>query len=75
MTTELAKAYDPSAVEKRWREYWRENDTFRTDEHSGRDPFVILIPPPNVTGVLHMGHVLTYTIQDIVIRFQRMRGR
>ncbi|MBN1826184.1 MAG: valine--tRNA ligase [Candidatus Eisenbacteria bacterium] len=75
MATELPKIYDPSAVEKRWQEFWEKNDVFRTDEGSGKEPFVILIPPPNVTGVLHMGHVLTYTIQDIVIRFRRMQGR
>ena len=72
---ELAKTYDPAAVEEKWRSYWQENGTFRTDAASDKEPFVILIPPPNVTGVLHMGHVLNYSIQDIVTRWRRMQGR
>ncbi|RPJ41653.1 MAG: valine--tRNA ligase, partial [Candidatus Latescibacterota bacterium] len=72
---ELAKTYEPNAVEAKWRAYWEEHDSFRTDAASPREPFVILIPPPNVTGVLHMGHILNYTIQDVVIRWRRMQGR
>ncbi|MFH1680842.1 MAG: valine--tRNA ligase [Candidatus Eisenbacteria bacterium] len=72
---ELAKTYDPGQVEGKWQSAWSERKSFRTDPVSSRDPFVILIPPPNVTGMLHMGHVLNYTIQDVVIRWRRMTGR
>jgi len=72
---ELAKTYEPAQVEGRWQAFWREQASFRADPHSSREPFVILIPPPNVTGMLHMGHVLNYTIQDVAIRWRRMTGR
>ena len=71
---ELAKAYDPAAVAGRIYEFWESNDSFRADAASDKPPFTIMIPPPNVTGVLHMGHALNNTLQDIVIRHRRMAG-
>ena len=75
MAVELPKTYDPAEIEERWRKEWKEKDIFRTDANSDKEPYVILIPPPNVTGMLHMGHVLNYTIQDIMTRWRRMQGR
>jgi len=72
--TELSKSYDPRAVEERWRATWSEGGFFTADANSDKTPYVIVIPPPNVTGSLHMGHALTNTIQDILIRFRRMSG-
>ncbi|MDX2002678.1 MAG: valine--tRNA ligase [Chitinophagales bacterium] len=71
---ELAKTYDPKLVEGRWYQHWMEQGFFRSvpDE---REPFTIVIPPPNVTGVLHMGHMLNNTIQDVLIRKARMEGK
>jgi valyl-tRNA synthetase len=68
-------AYAPAAVEAKWYEEWERRGYFRGRADSGRDPFVIVIPPPNVTGVLTLGHVLNNTLQDILIRFAKMRGR
>jgi valyl-tRNA synthetase len=70
----LDKSYDPHQVEEKWYHYWMERDYFRADENSVRKPYSIVIPPPNVTGVLHIGHALNNTLQDILIRFKRMRG-
>jgi valyl-tRNA synthetase len=71
---ELAKAYDPKDFEKRLYGYWLETGVFAPDlSRSGR-PYVIVIPPPNVTGVLHMGHGLNNSLQDILIRYHRMAG-
>lgn len=71
---ELATKYSPAEVEDKWYSYWMENDLFKSvpDE---REPYTIVIPPPNVTGVLHMGHMLNNTIQDILIRRARMEGK
>ena len=71
---ELATKYDPSEVEDKWYKYWMDNNMFKSvpDE---REPYTIVIPPPNVTGVLHMGHMLNNTIQDILIRRARMLGK
>ncbi|MDE7437451.1 MAG: valine--tRNA ligase [Muribaculaceae bacterium] len=71
---ELATKYDPSAVEEKWYEYWMENRLFHS-EPDDREPYTIVIPPPNVTGVLHMGHMLNNTIQDILTRRARMTGK
>ena len=70
----MATKYDPSEVEDKWYKYWMDNDMFKSvpDE---REPYTIVIPPPNVTGVLHMGHMLNNTIQDILIRRARMLGK
>ena len=67
-------AYDPKAIEERWRRFWREQGLFAADPSSGREPFTIMIPPPNVTGGLHIGHCLNNTTQDVVIRYRRMAG-
>lgn len=70
---ELASKYNPSEVEGKWYKYWEDNRMFHS-EPDGRQPFTVVIPPPNVTGVLHMGHVLNETIQDILVRRARMLG-
>ena len=71
---ELATKYNPSEVEDKWYSYWMQNDLFKSTPDS-REPYTIVIPPPNVTGVLHMGHMLNNTIQDILIRRARMEGK
>ena len=70
----LDKSYDPHQVEGKWYRYWEEHGFFRADENSKRKAYSIVIPPPNVTGVLHIGHALNNTLQDILIRFKRMEG-
>ncbi|WP_022798281.1 valine--tRNA ligase [Thermus islandicus] len=70
---DLPKAYDPKTVEPRWAEKWAQNP-FVADPKSGKPPFVIFMPPPNVTGSLHMGHALDNSLQDALIRYKRMRG-
>ena len=75
MEPTLAKGYEPHDVERKWYRRWEEAGYFHADEHSSRPPYAIVIPPPNVTGVLHMGHALNNTLQDILCRWQRMRGR
>jgi valyl-tRNA synthetase len=71
----LNKTFDPSEVEARWYPVWEASGAFAADPASRRVPFTIMMPPPNVTGSLHMGHALTFTLQDVLIRWQRMRGR
>ena len=71
---ELASKYDPQAVESKWYQYWLYNKLF-SSKPDGREPYTIVIPPPNVTGVLHMGHMLNNTIQDILVRRARMEGK
>jgi valyl-tRNA synthetase len=73
-TSALPKQYDPSEVEPRWRRFWLENGFFHADEASPTVPFAITLPPPNVTGSLHIGHALGFTLQDILIRWKRMQG-
>ncbi len=70
----LATKYNPAEVEDKWYAYWMEHDLFHS-EPDGREPYTIVIPPPNVTGVLHMGHMLNETIQDILVRRARMEGK
>jgi valyl-tRNA synthetase len=70
----MEKQYDPSSVEDRWYAFWSEKKLFHADETSKKTAFSIVIPPPNVTGVLHMGHALNNTLQDILIRYRRMAG-
>ncbi len=70
----LASKYDPHEVESKWYQYWVDNKLFSSKPDS-REPYTIVIPPPNVTGVLHMGHMLNNTIQDILIRRARMKGK
>lgn len=71
---EIPKAYDPSAVEDKWYEYWLKNNLFHSEVNNEKKPYTIVIPPPNVTGILTMGHILNNTIQDIFIRTKRMQG-
>ena len=71
---ELASKYDPQAVESKWYQYWLDNKLF-SSKPDGREPYTVVIPPPNVTGVLHMGHMLNNTIQDILVRRAHMEGK
>ncbi len=74
MKKEIAKTYDPSEIEDRLYKYWDESGYFKPDEDKSKKPFSIVIPPPNVTGQLHMGHALDETLQDILVRYKRMQG-
>ena len=74
MTTELDKTFDPAAIEAKWYAHWEEGNLFRP-ERPDAQPFTIVNPPPNVTGSLHIGHALDNTLQDIVIRYERLRGK
>ena len=71
---ELASKYDPQVVESKWYQYWLDHKLF-SSKPDGREPYTVVIPPPNVTGVLHMGHMLNNTIQDILVRRARMEGK
>lgn len=70
----MEKAYNHEETEKNWYETWRENDLFKAENGSKKPPFSMILPPPNVTGVLHMGHALTFTVPDIIIRRKKMQG-
>jgi valyl-tRNA synthetase len=74
MAEQWEKVYDPTRVEEKWYNYWLEKGYFRAEMGSPKEPFSIVIPPPNVTGSLHMGHALNNTLQDILVRFKRMKG-
>ena len=74
MAKELEKIYDPSSVEDRLYKFWTENKYFHAEVDPKKDPYTIVIPPPNITGQLHMGHALDETLQDILIRWKRMQG-
>src|SRR5467141_626043 len=74
MAREIAKAYDPQLIEGKWAEFWSKGDLFRADPSAPGEPFCIVIPPPNVTGSLHIGHMLDHTEIDILTRWHRMRG-
>ena len=74
MEENLPKGYEPHDVELKWYAAWEESGLFHADEKSGREGYSIVIPPPNVTGVLHMGHALNNTVQDILARWKRMSG-
>jgi valyl-tRNA synthetase len=74
MTKEISAKYDPSEIEGKWYEYWTQKGLFHS-EPDDREPYTIVIPPPNVTGVLHMGHMLNNTIQDVLVRRARMTGK
>ena len=71
----MDKHYDPQVVEARWSARWQEHGAFHAEADAGGEPYCIVIPPPNVTGILHIGHVLNNSIQDILIRWRRMQGR
>ena len=74
MTTELSKTFDPAEIEARWYAHWEANGLFRPDRPEAQ-PFTIVNPPPNVTGSLHIGHALDNTLQDVVVRYERLRGK
>ncbi len=71
---QIASKYEPNKVEAHWYTYWMEHDFF-SSEPDGREPYTIVIPPPNVTGVLHMGHMLNNTLQDVLVRRARLQGK
>lgn len=73
-TREIPTVYDPHEVEEKWYQYWLDNGYFTPEIEPEKEPYTIVIPPPNVTGALHMGHALDNTIQDVLIRYQRMQG-
>ena len=75
MSRELAKTYDPQSVEDRLYKFWVDGGFFHAEADPEKEPYTIVIPPPNITGQLHMGHALDETLQDILIRFRRMQGR
>ena len=74
MSKELAKTYDPHGIEDRLYQKWLDKKYFHAEVDESKKPFTIVIPPPNITGQLHMGHALDNTMQDILIRFKRMQG-
>jgi len=74
MKQELPKNYHPLETDKKWYRFWEENRFFSADPHSSKEGFSIVIPPPNITGALHMGHALVNTLQDILVRWKRMQG-
>ncbi|MCB4792689.1 MAG: valine--tRNA ligase [Elusimicrobia bacterium] len=74
MVSEISKVYEPKQIEDKWYKYWIEHRLFNAKKEEGKKPFTIVIPPPNVTGSLHMGHALNNTLQDIAIRFKSMQG-
>ncbi|HET6372132.1 MAG TPA: valine--tRNA ligase, partial [Candidatus Polarisedimenticolia bacterium] len=71
----MQKSFEPKSVESRWRAFWEEKAIYRADPRSEASPFVMVIPPPNITGRLHVGHGLNNTLQDVLARWQRMSGR
>ncbi|RGX51743.1 valine--tRNA ligase [Anaerotruncus sp. AF02-27] len=75
MRKELEKVYDPKQVEDRTYQFWLDGNYFHAERDPDKEPYTIVIPPPNITGQLHMGHALDETLQDILIRFRRMQGR
>ena len=70
----LPKTYDPKVIESSWYDQWLSSGYFACDPKSDKSPYTIMMPPPNVTGNLHMGHALTFTLQDLLIRYHRMAG-
>jgi len=72
--SDMPKAYEPQKVERKWYKLWLEKGYFTPKIDPKRKPFVIIMPPPNVTGELHIGHALTATLEDIMIRWHRMKG-
>ncbi len=74
MSKELAKTYDPKQIEEKLYERWCENKYFHAEVDRSKKPFTTVMPPPNITGKLHMGHALDNTLQDILIRYKRMEG-
>ena len=75
MKKELSTKYDPKSIEKKWYDTWIEEDVFTPNKKDNKESFTVMIPPPNVTGILHLGHVLNNSIQDVLVRRERMRGK
>src|ERR1700753_2497367 len=75
MNADISTAYESKPVEEKWSRIWLEQKSFQANPESGKPPYAIVIPPPNITGVLTMGHVLNNTIQDILCRKARMEGK
>ncbi|HEY4874656.1 MAG TPA: class I tRNA ligase family protein, partial [Puia sp.] len=71
---ELSKHYNPALTEDKWSAHWLSKNYFKSESDENKKPFTLVIPPPNVTGVLHMGHTLNETVQDILARKARMNG-
>jgi valyl-tRNA synthetase len=71
---EIPKTYNPKDVEDKWYQYWYEHNLYHSEIDENKEPYTIVIPPPNITGILHIGHILNNTLQDIYIRFKRMKG-
>ena len=71
----MEKHYDPKTIEEKWYQRWMANGAFHGDPQDGSDPYCVVIPPPNITGILHMGHALNNTLQDVLVRWRRMQGR
>ncbi len=74
-TPTLASQYDPTTTETKWQEYWEQKEVFKADPSKGGEPFCVMIPPPNVTGSLHMGHAFEQSLIDTIVRYQRMKGK
>lgn len=74
MKKELSKVYNPQEVEDKWYQYWETNNLFHAEIDYTKKPYTIVIPPPNITGSLTMGHILNNTLQDIFIRWKKMEG-
>src|SRR5262249_2335704 len=74
MPTELPKQYDPQAAQEKWLKFWNDRGFFNSDPDPKRKPYTIVIPPPNGTGALQMGHALKNTVKDVLIRWRRMQG-
>lgn len=74
-TPSLATKYEPKTTEAKWQKYWEEHQVFKAEPHQGGEPYCIVIPPPNVTGILHMGHAFESALIDTLVRYQRMRGK
>jgi valyl-tRNA synthetase len=73
--SELPKTFDPVAIEQRWYSHWETGGLFRPGDRAEAEPWTIVMPPPNVTGSLHIGHALDITLQDVLTRRERMRGK
>ena len=71
----ISAKYDPSSIEDKWYQQWLDHGFFHSEPNPDKEPYTIVIPPPNVTGVLHMGHMLNNTLQDVLIRKARMQGK
>jgi valyl-tRNA synthetase len=72
--SEIPKTYSPNDVEDKWYQYWYEHNLYHSEIDENKEPYTIVIPPPNITGILHIGHILNNTLQDIYIRYKRMKG-